>query len=289
MQTDTDMLPIPDVAGVSHRYAIVDGLRIHYAEAGAGEPLVMLHGWPQHWYAWRRLIGPLATRYRVICPDTRGFGWSQGSGDGYRLDRLGDDVIGLLDGLGLGQAKLVGHDLGGAVGYRACLDHPERFARFAAVATMPPWMTLKAPPTLFLRPWHFYLLAAPGARHIVARGGLIESRLRAWRHTGEFTADEITTYTRTTARAASAAATARFYRGVVLRELPGFLLNHHRRYLTVPTLHLNGEYDALTTALPQPRQKNAYDLTMETIAESGHFVAEEQPVRLLERLNDFLD
>src|ERR671916_187124 len=68
---------LPNVDGVEHRYIEARGLRFHVAEAGAGEPVVLLHGWPQHWYEWREVIGPLAAHYRVICPDLRGFGWSE--------------------------------------------------------------------------------------------------------------------------------------------------------------------------------------------------------------------
>ena len=59
---------MPHVDGVEHRHVDVGGLRLHVAEAGDGEPLVMLHGWPQHWFMWRKLIPTLAERYRVICP-----------------------------------------------------------------------------------------------------------------------------------------------------------------------------------------------------------------------------
>ena len=67
-------LAMPHVEGVEHRYADVDGLRVHYAEAGEGDPLILQHGWPQHWWVWRDLIGPLAERFRVICPDMAGRG-----------------------------------------------------------------------------------------------------------------------------------------------------------------------------------------------------------------------
>src|SRR5919112_407695 len=83
-------LPMPHIGRVSHDFHVVDGVRFHVAEAGEGEPLVLLHGWPQHWWSWRELIGPLAERYRVICPDIRGMGWSDAPRGGYDLRRLVD-------------------------------------------------------------------------------------------------------------------------------------------------------------------------------------------------------
>ena len=75
--------PQPNVPGVQHSFVDAGGLRTHVAEAGEGEPLVMLHGWPQHWYVWRHVIPRLAETYRVICPDLRGLGWTEAPADGY--------------------------------------------------------------------------------------------------------------------------------------------------------------------------------------------------------------
>ena len=69
--------PFPDVPGVTHRFVTVRGVRLHVAEAGGGDPVLLLHSFPQHWYAWRRVIPLLAGQYRLICPDWRGFGWSE--------------------------------------------------------------------------------------------------------------------------------------------------------------------------------------------------------------------
>ena len=73
----------PEVDGVRHRFVKVNGLNLHLAEAGSGEPLLMLHGWPQHWYMWRYQIPSLAQQYHVLCPDLRGFGWSDAPAIGY--------------------------------------------------------------------------------------------------------------------------------------------------------------------------------------------------------------
>jgi len=129
-------MPMPHVDGVAHHYARVDGLRIHYAEAGEGEPIVLLHGWPQHWWSWRHLIGPLTRDFRVICPDVRGLGWSAGPADGYSIARLARDVVDLLDELELQSVRLVGHDWGNLTGYQACFRWPERFSKFVALASI---------------------------------------------------------------------------------------------------------------------------------------------------------
>ena len=67
---------LPEVPGVRHRMVAANGINLHVAEAGEGPPLLLVHGWPQHWWIWRRVIRPLAQRYRVLAPDLRGHGWS---------------------------------------------------------------------------------------------------------------------------------------------------------------------------------------------------------------------
>lgn len=69
--------PLPEAAGFEHFTVETPGLRTHVAALGAGEPLVLLHGFPQHWWQWRTIAPLLAERYRVICPDLRGAGWTE--------------------------------------------------------------------------------------------------------------------------------------------------------------------------------------------------------------------
>jgi pimeloyl-ACP methyl ester carboxylesterase len=98
------MTAMPTVEGVSHRWVEARGLRFHVAEAGSGkDPVLLLHGWPQHWYEWRNLMPALAM-------DLRGFGWSDAPRDGYEKENLAADVLAVLDELGLERVKLVGHD-----------------------------------------------------------------------------------------------------------------------------------------------------------------------------------
>ena len=86
------------------------GIDFHVAEAGAGDDVVLcLHGWPQHWYEWRHLIAALRDEYHVICPDLRGFGWSAAPSSGYEKEQLVDDIIGIMDRLGIERVRLIGH------------------------------------------------------------------------------------------------------------------------------------------------------------------------------------
>ncbi|WP_328309257.1 alpha/beta fold hydrolase [Streptomyces sp. NBC_00442] len=112
--------PMPHLEGATHRQVRVRGVRLHLAEFGSGDPVVLLHGFPQHWYAWRHVVPLLADGHRLICVDLRGFGWSEQSRTGYDTESLAADVLALLDELGLEQAVIVAHSWGAGVGFRVC-------------------------------------------------------------------------------------------------------------------------------------------------------------------------
>lgn len=99
---------LPALPGVEHRWLDVSGgggrVRLHVAEAGSGAPVLLLHGWPQHWWCWRRVIERLRGHYRLLVPDLRGFGWSEAPGTGYSAIGFASDAVGLLDALGLTRA-----------------------------------------------------------------------------------------------------------------------------------------------------------------------------------------
>ena len=279
---------IPAVDGVSHRFAHIDGLRLHYAEAGHGPLLVLLHGWPQHWWSWRHLIEPLAQEYRVIAPDWRGMGWSQGSGDGYSWHGMARDVLDLVDAVGARDFRLVGHDWGLVVGYRVAFNWPDRVRQFVALGGIHPWAVDGPSLRLAAAAWHVYLIALLG--NVASRDlGITERCLRVWRHAGRFTAEELETYMSVMREPKCLTATKRFDRNVVLHELPHLAVHHRHLRLRVPTLHLNGDHDPLIPTLSASYRKYADDMHLETVRDCGHFVAEEQPQWLLNRLQAFLD
>jgi pimeloyl-ACP methyl ester carboxylesterase len=279
-------LPMPHVDGVEHTYRVVGGVRVHCAEAGAGEPLVLLHGWPQHWWSWRELIGPLAEHYRVICPDIRGMGWSDAPRTGYDLKTLTNDLFGLLDALGIDRVKLVGHDWGALIGYIAATFSPHRVERFVPMGVVHLWSADGLSLRLLARPWHVYLLATPAGRPLVPP--VARRCLHEWRKQGRFTTEETAIYTAPLARPLSRNATTQRDRQIALHDIPHFALHYRSARLEVPTLHLNGERDPLTRHVPDTYARYAPEMRLELVPGAGHFVAEENPGWVLDRLLGFL-
>jgi pimeloyl-ACP methyl ester carboxylesterase len=144
---------MPEVAAVAHRYVDTGRLGVHVAEAGSGPPLLLLHGWPQHWYAWREVIPLLAGSWRLICPDLRGFGWTSAPAGGYRTADLAADVVALLNALALDRADVIGQGEGGRVGFELCLSHPERARRLVTLGAMHPYPRLRLVAPLAWRFW----------------------------------------------------------------------------------------------------------------------------------------
>jgi pimeloyl-ACP methyl ester carboxylesterase len=278
----------PQVAGAAHSYVSVDGVRLHYAEAGTGHPVVLLHGWPQHWWMWRHLITPLAEEYRVICPDFRGFGWSEVPPRGYGVSRLAEDVLGLLDHLGIEQARVVGHDVGLGVGYWMCLFHPPRVERFVAMSAWHLWAASGLNVRAFLRPWHMAVLASPLGALAVRRLGMPERALRTWRWSGRFSERETEIYVARLKQSESAKATVKRYRHQ-LAEILWFARWYKRLRVSVPTLHLVGEKDPIIEVHENDfLRTHADDLVFELVPDAGHFLVEERPDWVRERLLAYL-
>ncbi len=124
-----------EALALRHRYAQVNGIRMHYVEAGAGEPVVLLHGFPECWYSWRAQIPTLADGYLVIAPDLRGYHETEARGP-YDTTTLQHDVLGLIASLGEKRAHIVGHDWGGAIAWLLAIQHPEA-VRSLAILNIP--------------------------------------------------------------------------------------------------------------------------------------------------------
>jgi pimeloyl-ACP methyl ester carboxylesterase len=274
---------MPDVPGMRHREFEARGVRFHVAEAGSGDPVVLVHGWPQHWYCWRKVAPLLAADRRVLCPDLRGFGWSEVGGGRYDKQALADDLLALLDALELERVDLVAHDWGAWVGFLFCLDHPERVSHYLALNIYGPW-----PPPFSLRGllgiwrlWYQVAIAAPGlGPMLIRRTGFVGCAIRAGAvHPDAWSEDDLEAYTSVLREPARARASSRLYRTFLTRELAPWLAGRNRgRRLTVPTLMLHGMRDR---AIDHRRlggwEPWADDMAVELRPDSGHFIAEEIP------------
>lgn len=280
---------LPQVEGVTHSFIESRAVKFHVAEAGAGEPLVLLHGWPQHWYMWRLLIPELARHYRVIAPDLRGFGWTDATRDGYEKENLATDMLELLSEMGIDRIRLIGHDWGGWIGYLMCLRAPQRVSHLMPLAIAPPWGTDSTITGLrnVWRFWYQVVLSTPfvgsnvlrSKRGYVARIVLGGSKVRK-HHNRE----SLNCYADRLKEPARVRASQLMYRTFTANELPKvFTGGYGRGRLTVPTLSLLGAHDpVITPSLLDGYEKYADSMEVRVIEQSGHFLAEEVPEIILE-------
>ena len=152
-------LPAGFTGTFASRYIDTGDLRQHVVTGGDGPPLLLVHGWPQTWYAWRLVMPALARDFFVVAPDQRGTGLSGKPEDGYDTGTLAGDLVALMDALGHRRFAAAGHDTGMWIGYALAADHPGRLDRLAvAEAAMP---GVSPSPPLFggtqasNRLWHF--------------------------------------------------------------------------------------------------------------------------------------
>ena len=275
--------PIPDLPGVAHSFVDAGALRVHVAQAGDGEPVVMLHGWPQNWFAYRFVIPPLSEHYRVICPDLRGFGWTEAPPGRYRKQQLVEDLFELLDALGLDRVRLVGHDWGSIVGFMACAQQPERIAKYLVLGGWHPWPKVDARAALaFARFWYQAVVATPvlGPRYAVANPAFLRLLYRIWSGNPDLWSEaELDALLGQFEEPARRRATSMMYRTWLTRELGPLIA---RAYMPgaveTPTLYLHGAADGcIDPVLSRGPARYAPKMTVEILPGVGHFVPEEAP------------
>jgi len=131
----------------SHHMATVNGIQMHYVIGGQGDPIVLLHGWPETWYEWRHVMPALAKNYTVIVPDLRGLGDSSKPPTGYDGNTAAEDIHQLVGKLGFKTIFLVGHDIGTQVAYSYAAAHPTEVKRLAVMElTIPGFEPTGRPP-----------------------------------------------------------------------------------------------------------------------------------------------
>lgn len=282
---------LPDLPGTTHRTVVVHGLVVHVALAGPPDapPLVLLHGWPQHWWCWRHVVPLLADSYRLVLPDLRGHGWTAAPESGYDKEQLATDLLGLLDVLELPQVGLVGHDWGGWTGFLSCLRAPERFSALLALGITHPWQ--RPSPQRALQAWRLayqVALSTPVLTEQALRATprLVEQAVLAGSvRKDAFTAEDLRLFGQVLQEPARARATVQLYRTFLLRESLGVARGRYAgTRLSVPTRLVVGAADPVAAGpFLSGWEGSADDMTVEVLPGVGHFVPEEAPAEVAAR------
>ena len=286
----TTPLPAQLEPRFTHQTAQVNGVRLHYVIGGQGFPVVLLHGWPQTWYAWRKIMPALAEKYTVIAPDSRGLGDSERTESGYDASTLAEDAFSLVRSLGFQQIFLVGHDLGVSPAYAYAARYREAVQRL---------VILDVPLEGFGREdfgvkrnkWHFGFFQAPGSlAESLAEGR--EHILLQWffgffsraRNSVAFTQEDIDEYVRCYSGRDALRAGFEYYRSFSTNAQ--LFKEYSKEKLRIPVLALGGEYSGAGEPFYSLAQL-AEHVSGGIIPQCGHYIAEEQPEELLRRLNAF--
>jgi pimeloyl-ACP methyl ester carboxylesterase len=276
------------------RYVEIGDLRLHAVSGGEGPPLLLVHGWPQTWYAWRMVMPALAEDYEVIAVDQRGIGLSDKPRDGYDTATLAGDLVALMDALGHGRFALYGTDTGMPIAYALAADHPQRVERLvvseAPLPGISPSPPLFLPPQLNPRLWHLAFNQLPGEVNEALVRGREEIFFGA-----EFDAsagtkklpDEVVSYYIDTLAADPEALRGSFE---LYREFPTMIAQNEQRKsrpLTMPVLAIGGA-ESGGEGVGKTMELVADDVQGVVLSGASHWVAEQAPDELVAALTKFL-
>ena len=276
------------------RFVDVGDVRLHAVIGGSGPPLLLVHGWPQTWYAWRMLMPALAEHFDVIAVDQRGIGLSDKPRDGYDIGTLARDLVALLDALDHEEFAVYGTDTGMPIAHALAADYPERVERLvvseAFLPGISPPLPLFVPPTLNARLWHLMFNQLPGeVNEALVRGRedvFFGAEFAASAGTTKLPDDAVKYYIDTLAGDPEALrGSFEFYRAIPTSAAQ----NEERknRRLTMPVLAIGGEESGGENAA-NAMKLVADDVQGAVLPGSGHWVAEQAPEELLAELTEFL-
>jgi epoxide hydrolase 4 len=282
--------------GMAHRWVDVGGLRLHCVEAGTGPLVVLLHGFPEFWYAWRHQLPALADAgYRVVAPDLPGYNTSDKPPRvrDYRPRVLAQEMADLIAALGADSATVAGHDWGGGLAWLLAMHHPERVQRLVVLNAPHPIRFRKGltSPRQLRRSWYMLAFQLPWLpERLVAASDFRALRRALGRQPtrpGAFTAQDIDRYVAAAAQPGALRAAINYYRAAV-RANP-LAQAHTLRRVDIPTLVIWGDQDRyLGRELAEPDRAWVPDVRVERIAEASHWVQADAPERVNQLMVDFL-
>jgi pimeloyl-ACP methyl ester carboxylesterase len=276
----------------------VNGVRLHCVLEGKGPLVLLLHGFPQSSYAWRKQVPALAGRFRVVAPDLRGYADSDkppGVSD-YRMPVLVDDIVGVIEQLGEERAHIVGHDWGGAIAWATAQTRPDAVGRLAVLNCPHPApfrRALRSWSPQLLRSWYIFFFQLPEIPEFFLlrdRAAFLERSLRGNAIRPEtFSEEDILEYRRALSVPGAATATLNYYRAV-FRDALTRRTSDASTTIQAPTLLIWAENDfALGKELTNDMEGLfASDFRIEYVPNTSHWVMEERPELVNRLLMDFL-
>jgi pimeloyl-ACP methyl ester carboxylesterase len=271
--------PLPTVPGIRHRFVEVGSIRFHVAEAGSGPTLLLLHGEPQHWYAWRHVIPAVSDAYRVVCPDLRGMGWTDAPASGYTKEQLTSDVLGVIDALGLTDLRVVGHDYGCIVGFLLALRAPHLVRGLVALNAFHPWLTPVGLLANGPREWYQVLTALPGLGPRVIRHPRFWPTLMAARLVRDdvWAPGELAHFAQHVSDPQRARGTSQLSRTLPL-DVPQWWRRYRNVRLDTPTHMIVGRRDPLISPqMVRGLAAHTSRLSIEYLDDVGHWLPNECP------------
>jgi pimeloyl-ACP methyl ester carboxylesterase len=277
----------------SHNVASINGIQLHYVIGGQGDPVVLLHGWPETWYAWHKVMPALAKNYTVIAPDLRGLGDSSKPLTGYDGKTLAEDIHQLVTQLGFKTLFLVGHDIGTQVAYSYAAAHPTEVKKLVVMElTIPGFAPAGRMPL-----WWVIFHQTPGVPEALVEGR--EQEYLSWFfqnlpfNPAAITQTDINEYVRHYSAPGGMSAGFEHYRAFPHDAIQN--QNYSKTKLTMPVLALGGGYiptfggNITMPTIIYGMEQLAQNVTGITVPNSGHFIPDEQPKFLVEQLTKFFN
>jgi pimeloyl-ACP methyl ester carboxylesterase len=292
----TDQLPLTELPGFAHRWVGGDGVRLHAMDSGGVDrpTVVLLAGFPQTWWAWRKVMPTLADRARVIAIDLPGQGHSERPSSGYDTHTVAQQVRAAIQNLGVSDYGLVAHDIGAWVAFSLALAHPDDLRRLALLDAGIPGITLpEFIPATGENVWktaHFAFHRVPDLPETLIRDRereYVEWFLRTKSHAaGTFDDAEIDLYAASLAADGGLQASLAYY-----READESARRNHaaleQRHLSLPVLGISASHGSIPDMAASLRPW-ADDVTGVVVQDAGHFIPDEQPEAVAGAVRDFL-
>ncbi len=290
---------------IRHEDAEVNGIRLHYARAGAGPLVVFAHGFPEFWYEWKRQLVEFASDHEVVAPDLRGYNRSDKPEgvEPYRVSHMVEDLRALAEHLGQRRFVLVGHDWGGVVAWAFAMAHPDRLERLVIVNAPHPGTfarEIRDNPLQQKASRYMLMLRSPEAETLLAADdfALLRERFlgdRVWKEI--FTDEDRRAYLDAWSRPGALTGGLNYYRAAGVGPPAGesqppegrFGMDPERLMVRVPTLVIWGEQDrALLESNLDGLERFVPELTIRRVKDGTHWVIHEQPDEINRVIRGFI-